>query len=260
LNEGITISRRADRLLQIVQILRRRDKPTTAAALAEELEVVPRTVYRDIAALQASRIPVEGAAGIGYVLRPGYDLPPLMFSNAEMEAAALGLRMVTERGDPELAQSAADALGKIRAVVPKEIADSIWKTALLVPHGLEPEVSFGEHVPSIRAAIRDTRKARIVYADARSRISERVVWPLGMYLYSHVSLVCAWCEHRQAFRAFRTDRITSWALLDDRFDGKGGGLLKAFLADFKASKATDPERPDAWIGKKSVRTIVGKVS
>jgi predicted DNA-binding transcriptional regulator YafY len=136
LNEGITISRRADRLLQIVQILRRRDKPTTAAALAEELEVVARTVYRDVAALQASRIPVEGAAGIGYVLRPGYDLPPLMFSNAEMEAAALGLRMVTERGDPELAQSAADALGKIRAVVPKEIADSFWKTALLVPHGL----------------------------------------------------------------------------------------------------------------------------
>ncbi len=254
------MSRRADRLLRIVQILRREDKPTTAAALADELEVVPRTVYRDIVALQASRVPIEGAAGIGYILRPGYDLPPLMFSNAEMEAAALGLRMVIERGDTELAQSAADALSKIRTVVPSEIADSFWKTALLVPHGLEAAVSFGEHVPLIRAAIRDSRKARLIYADAKSKATERVIWPLGLYLYSHVSLLCAWCEDRQAFRAFRTDRINSWSVLNDRFDGKGGRLLKAFLADFEASKSVDPKRTDARIGRKQVRTFDGTVS
>lgn len=228
--------------------------------MAEELEVVPRTVYRDIATLQASRVPIEGAAGIGYILRPGYDLPPLMLSHAEIEAAALGLRMVMERGDTELARSAADALSKIRAVVPKEIADVFWKTTLLIPHSLEPAVDFGAHVTSIRAAIRHNRKARIVYSDAEARMSERVIWPLGLYLYSHVSLVCAWCEDRQAFRAFRTDRINSWAALNDRFDGKSGGLLKAFMADFLSHKAVDIEHADQRLGAHSVQKVEKKVS
>lgn len=117
--------RRADRLLQIVQILRRRGRPTTAAALAEELEVQPRTIYRDMVALQAARVPVEGEAGVGYVLKPGYDLPPMMFTADEIEAVVLGARMVIERGDPELGRAAKDVLAKVESIVPRALADQM---------------------------------------------------------------------------------------------------------------------------------------
>lgn len=226
--------RRADRLLQIVQALRRASTPTTARQLAEELEVVPRTIYRDVAALQASRVPIDGEAGIGYVLRAGYDLPPMMFSQEEIEAVTLGLRMVIERGDAELRRGAQDVLAKIEAVVPRDIADDMWKAMLFVPHRLEPRVAFGDYVAAIRAAIRDNRKLRIGYSDAEGRLTERTVWPLGLYLYSHVTLVCAWCELRDDFRAFRSDRIQTCDKLAVRFDGKNGALMRAFLTKFTA--------------------------
>lgn len=126
--------RKADRLLQIIQVLRRRRVPTTAEQLAEELEVTPRTIYRDVAALQASRVPIEGQAGMGYMLRPGYDLPPLMFGAEELEAVALGARMVADRGDPELARAAENVLAKVSAVLPDRLADQMWRAALMVPH------------------------------------------------------------------------------------------------------------------------------
>jgi predicted DNA-binding transcriptional regulator YafY len=232
----VGISRRADRLLQIVQILRRRSAPTTAMALAEELEVVSRTIYRDIAALQATGVPIDGEAGVGYILRAGYDLPPLMFSTSEVEAVVLGLNMVAERGDAELVRGAGDALAKIRAVLPREAADYFWKSMLLVPHALEDAVDFGEHLPAIRAAVRDGRKLHIGYADAKENFTERTIWPLGLYLYSHVTLLCAWCEWRQAFRAFRSDRIASCSALADRFDGKNGSMLRDFLKEFSESQ------------------------
>jgi predicted DNA-binding transcriptional regulator YafY len=225
--------RRADRLLQIVQILRRLQKPTTAQMLADELEVVPRTIYRDIAALQASRVPISGEAGIGYVLRPGYDLPPLMFDTVEIEAVVLGLAMVVERGDDEIARGAHDALAKIKAVMPQDTADKVRKAMLLVPHPLEHGVGFGPHMPAIRTAIRESRKLRIVYDDGNGQRSQRTIWPLGLYLYSHVTLVCAWCEERKDFRAFRSERIDRCDALDERFDSANGGLMKAFLTAFK---------------------------
>jgi predicted DNA-binding transcriptional regulator YafY len=186
--------RRADRLLQIVQILRRRGATTTAKILAEELEVVPRTIYRDVIALQSSGVPIDGEAGVGYVLRPGYDLPPLMFGSDEIEAIVLGVRMVIERGDNTLSLAAENVLAKIQAVVPKRESDQMWRASLLVPHSLEAGVSFGPHLPAIRYAIRNCRKMRIAYTDLNSRESTRTVWPLGLYLYSHVTLVCTWCE------------------------------------------------------------------
>jgi predicted DNA-binding transcriptional regulator YafY len=224
--------RRADRLLQIVQILRRRSAPTTAMFLAEELEVVPRTIYRDIAVLQASRVPVDGEAGVGYVLRPGYDLPPMMFNAPELEAVVLGLNMVIERGDPELVRGASDVLAKIHAVVPRDVADQMWKAMLLVPHTLENEVGFGAYVATIRAAIRENCKLHIGYADAKGCLTERIIWPLGLYLFSHATLVCAWCEERQDFRAFRSDRINACETLNARFDSKNGALMKQCLVAF----------------------------
>jgi short-subunit dehydrogenase len=176
--------RRADRLLQIIQILRRSNGPTTAQALATELEVVPRTIYRDIAALQASRVPIDGEAGFGYMLRPGYDLPPLMFDTAEIEAVVPGLAMVVERGDEEMARGATDAMAKIRVVMPQDVADTAWKALLIVPHPMEKGVGFGSHISTIRAAIRSSRKLRIAYADENGQRSERTIWPLGLYLYA----------------------------------------------------------------------------
>lgn len=233
LNPRDPLMRRADRLLQIIQILRRSTGPTTAQALAEELEIVPRTIYRDIAALKASRVPVDGEAGVGYLLRPGYDLPPLMFGTAEIEAVVLGLSMVVERGDAQLQRGAQDALAKIQAVLPAEVADSAWKAMLLVPHPLEHGVGFGQHIVAIRTAIRESRKLSIHYSDASGQRSRRTIWPLGLYLYSHVTLVCAWCEARHDFRAFRAERIEQCKTLKTRFDSKNGGLMQAFLAEFQ---------------------------
>ena len=224
--------RRADRLLQIVQVLRRRGATTTARQLAEELEVAPRTIYRDVAALQCAGVPIDGEAGVGYLLRPGYDLPPMMFSTEELEAIVLGASMVVDRGDEALSLAAENVLAKIQAVVPKKASDQMWRASLLVPHPLEAGVSFGPHLPAVRQAIRNCQKILISYTDLSNRASTRTVWPLGLYLYSHVTLVCTWCEERQDFRAFRSERIGECDVLDTRFDSQNGALMKHFLATF----------------------------
>lgn len=223
--------RRADRLLQIVQVLRRRSTPTTARVLAEELEVVPRTIYRDIADLQASRVPIEGEAGVGYILRSGYDLPPMMFKAEELEAIMLGARMVSDRGDPELARAAMDVLAKVSTVIPDRLSDQMWRAALLVPYRSAEAAAFGEHLPVIRRAVRNHEKLSIDYLDGQGQPSERVIWPLGLYFFSHVTLVCAWCEIRVDFRAFRADRVQSCEVTGDKFNPKNGALLKDFLRD-----------------------------
>lgn len=228
--------RRADRLLQIIQILRRRRRaPTTADELAQELEVHSRTIYRDIATLQASRVPIEGQAGIGYVLRTGYDLPPLMFVAQELEAIVLGARMVADRGDPDLARAAADVLAKVETVLPQTMAEQLWRASLLVPHRSAEASAFGVHLPAIRQGIRESRKLALTYRDAQHVGSERVVWPLGLYFYSHVTLVCTWCELRFGFRALRADRIVECKTLEARFNPRRGALLRAFH-DEKALK------------------------
>ncbi|WBY18143.1 YafY family protein (plasmid) [Erythrobacteraceae bacterium WH01K] len=232
--------RRADRLIQIIQILRRRAMPTTARMLAEELEVAPRTVYRDIVALQAARVPVDGEAGIGYVLRPGYDLPPLMFTAEEIEAVVLGAQLVIGRADPGLAKAAENVLAKIKAVLPGDAEARIRQAGLIVPHALEEGVTFGDHVAQIRQAVRQSCKLAITYTDRSDHQTCRVIWPLGLYLYSHVTLVCAWCEERRDFRAFRSDRITTCRTLDQRFDGGCGKLMQDFLTHFEGRQGTKP--------------------
>jgi predicted DNA-binding transcriptional regulator YafY len=227
-----TIMRRADRLLQIVQVLRRRKAPTTARMLADELEVTKRTIYRDIVTLQSARVPIEGEAGLGYILRGGYDLPPLMFSADEIEAVVLGMQMVSARGDADLARSASNVLAKIETVVPSDVSDQMWKGALLVPHPVQTEMPFATHLPMIRLAVRQNHKLTIVYASLDGHETERTIWPLGLYIYSHVTLLCAWCELRQGYRAFRAERITCCEPLADRFDPKNGAMMSAFLKNF----------------------------
>ena len=206
---------RAERLLELMQALRRRRAPVAGAALAEELGVSLRTLYRDIAALMAQGAAIEGEAGFGYVLRPGFTLPPLMFNLDEVEALALGARWVEGRADEGLARSAKDALAKIAAVLPPERAAALdWPTLLAGrAHAGEAERAA---LPLARKALADERKLAFGYADKDGRRSQRIVWPVAIGFFEFVMMLAAWCETREAFRHFRLDRMDRVELLPDR--------------------------------------------
>ena len=204
-------------------------EPTTAAALAAELEVTPRTVYRDIATLQARRVPIEGAAGVGYVLRKGFDLPPLMFTIDEIEAIAVGARLVRRLKDPKLQEAADTVLAKVTVVVPERLRRHIADTPVYVSPGMAAEAE-GADLAEVRAAIRDSRKLYIAYADEQGRRTNRVIWPIAMAYYVDVTLVGAWCELRADYRNFRVERIQSSKVLDEHFDQDGGRLFREWSA------------------------------
>jgi len=220
---------RSDRLFDIIQALRSRKKPMTAAALAEELEVTPRTVYRDIATLQARRVPIEGAAGVGYVLRKGFDLPPLMFTIDEVEAIAVGARMLKRVKDPALQHAADSVLAKVSVVVPEGLRPHIADAHVYVSPGMAADAE-GADLAEIRAAIRDSRKLFIGYADGQGRRTNRIVWPIAMAYYVDATLVGAWCELRSDYRNFRIERIQSSKVLRERFDQQGGKLFREWSA------------------------------
>lgn len=209
--------RRADRLFDIIRILRAATQPVTAAAIAEELEVTVRTVYRDIATLQARRIPIEGAAGIGYVLRRGFDLPPLMFTEDEAEAIAIGARMLARTGDPSLQKAAESVLSKVTLVVPDMLRDYLKATTVYVSKSGAPVPTQRGLPATIRHAIRAGRKMRIAYQDGDGRHTLRVIQPFRVAYYVEATLLCAWCELRNGIRHFRTDRVVSADVLDESF-------------------------------------------
>jgi predicted DNA-binding transcriptional regulator YafY len=221
--------RRADRLFDIIRLLRAARRPMTAAALADELEVTPRTVYRDIATLQARRVPIEGAAGVGYVLRPGFDLPPLMFTAEELEAVALGVRLVRRTRDANLQAAADSVLTKVLGALPDRLRGQIDEPHFYVSAGSTPPAE-GIDQAAARRAVRETRKMRIAYVDQNGTRSRRVIWPLAMAYYVDATLIGAWCELRTDFRNFRVDRIVEADVLDDRFPADNGRLLARWLA------------------------------
>ncbi|CAN7290244.1 YafY family protein [Bosea sp. LjRoot9] len=217
---------RAERLLDLIQSLRRRRRPVTADTLAAELDVSVRTVYRDIAALMRQGVPVRGEAGIGYVLDAGFDLPPLMLSPDEIEAVLVGMRWLSERADPVLARAAEDVVSKVAAVLPAHLKPILLDGALFAPaYGSEKPVDQVD-VAGVRAAIRQGRKLSIRYRDEAGRNSQRMIWPIGMTFYERVRIVIAWCELREAFRHFRTDRITDLALREERYPARRADLLR----------------------------------
>jgi predicted DNA-binding transcriptional regulator YafY len=221
--------RRADRLFDIIQILRVATAPLTAAALAAELEVATRTVYRDIATLQARRIPIEGEPGIGYVLRGGFDLPPLMFTPEEIDAIFVGARLLSRTGDVGLQRAAQSVLSKVTAILPETLRDHLACAPFYVSdHGarVSPVVDLAE----IRGAIRDQRKMRITYSDEKGDRTHRVIWPFALAYYVEATLICAWCELRNDYRHFRVDRIVTAKRLDDRYAGHAGQLMAQWLA------------------------------
>lgn len=197
--------RRADRLFQIIQILRRSTRPVTAAQLAQELEVSKRTVYRDIGDLIGQRVPVQGEAGFGYVIASDYDMPPLMLTPDEIEAVVLGAQWVATRSDQTLSYAARDVIAKIAAVVPAHLRPFVEEPSVGVKPPDEPSGRFD--TTSIRAAIRGGNKLMLRYRTEAGEESERKVWPVVLGYSEATSLLVGWCELRQDFRHFRTDRI-----------------------------------------------------
>lgn len=221
--------RRADRLFRIIQMLRRSRRPVTAAKLAAELEVTQRSIYRDVAVLMAQRVPIRGEAGVGYVLDRAFDMPPLMLTPDELEAAVLGTQWVAERGDPALASAARDLLAKIAASVPAHLRVFVTEPTVGAPTPLTQHPD-GVDIASVRRCIRDGKKLRIRYVDEAGVQTQRTVWPVMIGYAETVRLIAAWCEHRQAFRHFRADRIEGAEFLDDLADVRPRELLAQWRA------------------------------
>lgn len=217
--------RRADRLFQIIQILRGGARPVTASMLAGELEVSKRSVYRDIADLIGQRVPIRGEAGVGYALDRDFDMPPLMLTPDEIEAAVLGAQWVAERGDPVLARAARDLIAKIATAVPETLHPFIAEPSIGAPPGnvVAPD---GLDIAQTRTWIRTGRKIHIRYRNQETQDSERTIWPVIIGYAETVRLLVAWCELRQDFRHFRTDRICAAEFLDE-YHGSRLGELRA---------------------------------
>jgi len=220
---------RAQRLLDLIQALRGYRRPVSGAALAETLGISLRTVYRDIETLKAQGAHIDGEPGVGYVLRPGFMLPPLMFSEEEIEAIVLGSRWVADRADAALGAAARNALAKIAAVLPQDLKISLDTSSLLVGPGNAVAAGDAE-LPTIRLAIRTERKLRIFYVDGRGRDSKRTIWPFALAFFDRVRVVVAWCEIREGFRHFRTDRIRKVQFVDKRYPRRRQVLLKDWRA------------------------------
>ncbi len=219
--------RRADRLFRLVGLLQRR-RTVTAATLAERLEVSERTVYRDVADLIGSGVPIQGEAGMGYRLERGFDLPPLMFNEAEIEAIVLGARMVKAFADPGLAAAADDVLEKIRRVLPDRLAPSFDETPLHGYH-FRRKTGVAEHLGRLREALRRSRKVKLAYTDGKNDGTSRVVRPLGLSFVGHDWLLTAWCELREGFRNFRLDRVSAVTVTTESFTPETGKRFEDFL-------------------------------
>tara|TARA_B110001454_G_scaffold215137_1_gene236042 strand:- start:12184 stop:12894 length:711 start_codon:yes stop_codon:yes gene_type:complete len=207
--------RKSERLFQLVNLLRGRRTAITAEQLSDVMEVSVRTIYRDIQALSLSGVPVDGEAGIGYILRPGYQLPPLMFDFDEMQALLLGARMVEAWTDPDLAAGAKRAVQKIRAVLPEPLLIQADRQAYRVPT-LSP-LQLGETHRTIRRACEQQQILKLHYRDVEGAKSERRIWPLGMFFWGERWTLVAWCEKRQDYRNFRFDRAISVEILDEYY-------------------------------------------
>ncbi|MCJ2123893.1 helix-turn-helix transcriptional regulator [Methylobacterium sp. J-077] len=227
---------RSERLFDLLHALRRHRRPVSGRVLAEEIGVSLRTLYRDIASLQAMGASIEGEPGVGYVLKPGFLLPPLMFSPEEIEALVLGSRWVADRADDRLSGAARSALARIGAVLPDDLRETFEGSALLVGPGT-PAPSVAVDPALLRRAIRTERKLALCYRDGTGAASERIVWPFALAFFDSVRILLGWCELRQGFRHFRTDRIAAADLLGTRYPRRRQALLKDWR---RAEGITDP--------------------
>ncbi|MCO6180032.1 MULTISPECIES: YafY family protein [Ciceribacter] len=227
---------RSERLLQLLQVLRQHRRPVSGRVLAETLGISLRTLYRDIASLQAQGADIDGEAGVGYMLRPGYMLPPLMFSADEIEALVLGMRLVASRADPQLVFAARDALSKIDAVLPADLRETLASSPLLA--GGKPELPEDRvDLTLLRKAIQAERTLRIVYRDEKGSATERTIWPFALAFFDGARVLLAWCTLRNDFRHFRTDRMDVIEEGTGRYPRRRTQLLKEWR-----QKSGIPER------------------
>lgn len=217
---------RTQRLFDLIQILRRYRYPVSGKQLADALGVSLRTLYRDIATLQAQGASIEGEPGVGYILRPGFMLPPLMFSEEEIEALVLGSRWVARRTDKKLGLAATNVLAKIAAVLPEDLRHQLEFSGLLIGPAKTLVERDDEKEALIRHAIRNEHNLQMTYTDVKGDGSERIIWPLALGFFEEVHVVVAWCELRQDFRHFRTDRMVTLVPLETRYPKRRQTLLK----------------------------------
>ena len=205
---------RTDRLFELILLLRRARRAVTAAQLAEALDVAPRTIYRDVAALMAMRVPIDGEAGVGYILRPGYDLPPLMLDREEVEAVAVGLRLLNRTGDQDLQSAARRVAAKVAGVLPEPRGDEMDDGRFVVSDFGTPAAA---NMGMLRSAVRESRRLFLVYCDGQEQLTERTCLPVAVIYYTEVTVLAAWCELRDDFRHFRADRILECHETGDSF-------------------------------------------
>lgn len=228
---------RSRRLFELLQLLRRRRGPTPGRALAEELGISLRTLYRDIATLQSQGAHIDGEAGVGYLLRPGFTLPPLMFSVDEIEAIGLGVKWVEKSADEELSRAASDVLAKIAAVVPDDLRQRLHVSPLLVGPG-QTDSAEKRRLNALRKAIEGERKLAIVYRDLKGKKTARTVWPFGLAFFDSVRILVAWCEKRRAIRHFRIDRLLETAESGERYPRSKEALLAEWRLALEAETKT----------------------
>ncbi|WP_292228073.1 YafY family protein [Brevundimonas sp.] len=229
---------RSERLFDLLNALRRHRRPVSGRALADEMGVSLRTLYRDIASLQAQGATIEGEPGVGYVLRPGFMLPPLMFTPEEIEALVLGSRWVAERADGRLKEAALSAVARIGAVLPPDLKEEMDSSSLFVVPGA-PFPTDTVDPALLRKAIRTERKLNLCYCDEAGRASERVVWPFALAFFDRVRLLLAWCELRQDFRSFRTDRIVEAEVQEGRYPARRQALMKTYREELEKRHAAE---------------------
>ena len=231
--------RRSSRLFEVIQILRGANAPVTAGALAEQLEVSERTIYRDISTLQSMRTPIEGEAGIGYVMRRGYDLPPLNFDEEELEALHVGLSMLVRTGDSALQEAAQRICRKIDALRDE---DASWLQ--VAPWGAPPDdpARGCVRLADLRHAVREERKLQLTYRNAAGVETRRIVRPVAMVYHLECTMLAGWCELRGGFRHFRTDRIWGCDLLEERFCEHGAALRALW---YEQNRWEEDPAPDA---------------
>ncbi|GAC1031102.1 YafY family protein [Pseudomonas sp. No.21] len=220
---------RSQRLLDLLQILRRHRYPVAGHALAAELGISLRTLYRDIATLQQQGANIEGGAGLGYVLRPGFELPPLMFSLGEIEALVLGMRWVARRGDRQLMGAARDVLAKVGAVLPPALREELETSTLLIGPAPASEIPDAL-LQQVREVIRLEHRVQLDYRDAEGQASQRVVWPFALGYFEQTRVLAAWCELRQGMRHFRLDRVAELLDLGRRYPRRRQVLLREWRA------------------------------
>ena len=218
---------RTQRLFELIQLLRHHRYPVSGKQLAEKLHISLRTLYRDIATLQAQGASIVGEPGLGYVLRPGFILPPLMFSEEEIEALVLGSRWVARRADKKLQLAATHALAKISAVLTDELRHQLDISGLLIgPTKTASAKDTNEDEALIRHAIRKEYKLQMTYVDVKNDPSERLIWPIALGFFEEMHVIVAWCELREDFRHFRTDRIVKLTTIETRYPQRRQNLLK----------------------------------